>query len=60
MLELTRPKKSEILPTVLSKQIILDLIRHTKNLKHRAIIALIYSTGLRISELINLELNILI
>lgn len=56
-LELTRPKKSKILPTVLSKEEILDLIRHTKNLKHRSIIGLIYSAGLRISELINLELR---
>ena len=55
--KLIRPKSSSFLPTVLSKQEILSILRCTKNLKHRAIIAMIYSTGLRISELINLELS---
>jgi len=53
---LVRPKRSKTLPIVLSKQEVLLLIQNTKNLKHRAIVALIYSCGLRISELINLEL----
>jgi len=52
-----RPYKSIILPTVLSKAEIIDLLRFTPNLKHRAILALIYSAGLRISELISLRLN---
>ena len=56
-LKLIRPKKSRFLPTVLSKEEVVDLLRHTKNLKHRAIIAMIYAAGLRISELINLKLN---
>lgn len=56
-LELTRPKKSRRLPTILSQEEVIDLIRFTQNLKHRAIIALIYSCGLRISELINLKLT---
>ncbi|PNQ72512.1 integrase [Hanstruepera neustonica] len=56
-LQLTRPKKSKTLPLVLSQNEIIDLIRCTQNLKHRAIIALIYSCGLRISELINLKLT---
>ncbi|UMB54502.1 site-specific integrase [Lutibacter sp. A64] len=45
-IELDRPKKSKILPTVLSKEEIIDLLRCTKNLKHRAVIAMIYSAGL--------------
>jgi len=56
-LELIRPSKSIILPTVLSKEEIIDLLRNTRNLKHRAVLALIYSSGLRISELLNLELR---
>ncbi len=56
-LKLTRPRKSLILPTVLSKEQIIDLLRYTKNLKHRAILAMIYSAGLRISELLNLKLS---
>jgi site-specific recombinase XerD len=56
-LELTRPKKSKILPTVLSQEEVLLLIQVTKNLKHRAIIALLYSAGLRVGELISLQLK---
>ncbi|WP_232734729.1 site-specific integrase [Polaribacter sp. ALD11] len=55
-LVLERPKKSRKLPNVLSQEEVLEIIRCTQNLKHRAILALIYSCGLRISELINLEL----
>lgn len=56
-LELERPKKSKYLPTVLSQEEVLKLLSCTKNLKHRAILALIYSCGLRVGELINLELR---
>ncbi|WP_299014111.1 site-specific tyrosine recombinase/integron integrase [uncultured Polaribacter sp.] len=55
-LTLERPKKSRKLPSVLSQKEVLKLISATQNLKHRAILALIYSCGLRISELINLKL----
>lgn len=54
---LQRPKKSSYLPTVLSKAEIIDLIRVTKNLKHRAVIALLYSCGLRVGEIITLQLS---
>lgn len=55
--DLKRPKKSRYLPSVLSKEEVIDIIQVTKNLKHRAIIALIYSSGLRIGELLNLEIS---
>ncbi|MGY5353668.1 tyrosine-type recombinase/integrase [Wenyingzhuangia sp. IMCC45467] len=51
------PRKSKLLPNVLSKEEVIELIRVTKNLKHRICIALIYSSGLRIGELINLKLR---
>lgn len=56
-LQLVRPKKSKLLPTVLSQQEVIELLRCTINMKHRAILALLYSSGLRIGELINLELS---
>ena len=56
-IELTRPKKSKKLPSVLSQEEVLRIISVTTNLKHRAIITLLYSCGLRISELINLRLK---
>ncbi|MGB3608212.1 tyrosine-type recombinase/integrase [Psychroserpens sp.] len=56
-LELIRPKRDRLLPTVLSKEEVIHLIQVTKNLKHRAIIAIIYSCGFRISELLHLQLS---
>lgn len=56
-LELERPQRSRTLPGILSQKEVVGLISNTKNLKHRAIIALLYSSGLRISELINLKLS---
>lgn len=56
-LTLQRPNRSLFLPTVLSKEEIIVLLRVTRNLKHRTILAIIYASGLRISELINLELR---
>lgn len=51
-----RPRKSKHLPTVLSQKETLDLIKTCKNIKHKAILMVIYSCGLRISELINLKI----
>ncbi len=55
--ELYMPKKSKKLPIVLSEQEIVNLIRVTKNIKHRTIITLLYSSGLRIGEILNLRLS---
>ena len=50
-----RPRKEWKLPTVLSEEEIKSLFFHTKNVKHRAIMFLIYSAGLRMSELLSLR-----
>lgn len=55
--DIPRPKKSSYLPTVLSKEEVIDLLRVTKNLKHRTILALLYSSGLRVGEAIDLQLK---
>jgi integrase/recombinase XerD len=55
--DLIRPSKSRYLPTVLSKEEVIDLLRATRNLKHRAVLALLYSAGLRIGEVLNLKLR---
>ena len=52
-----RPRKEKKLPTVISKNEIQLLFGNTHNLKHLTILAVIYSCGLRISELINISLN---
>lgn len=51
-----RPRKDWKLPTVLSEEEIQTLFYHTKNIKHRCLLFLLYSAGLRISELLNLQL----
>lgn len=45
-----RPKKEYVLPNVLSKEEVFKIIDVTENLKHKTLLALIYSSGLRISE----------
>ena len=49
------PKREKKLPVVLSKKEIEEMIISTNNLKHRLVIVLLYSAGLRVSELINLR-----
>lgn len=52
-----RPIKREPLPKVLSKEEIKSMIANTQNIKHRCIIELLYSSGIRLNELLNLELT---
>ena len=54
--ELERPMKSRHLPAVLSKEEVSDLILSVRNIKHKAILSVIYSAGLRRSELANLRI----
>jgi integrase/recombinase XerD len=48
-------KREKKLPVILSKEEIERLILVTKNLNHRLIIQIGYSSGLRVSEIINLK-----
>jgi len=52
---LKRPVRQKRLPTVLSQQEVLRLLGFTANLKHRLALALLYSAGMRISELLKLK-----
>ena len=52
-----RPIKDKKLPIVLSKEEVQLLFNQIQNLKHRTILVIIYSCGLRISELINLRIK---
>lgn len=54
---LARPKPAIRYPTVLSEEEVAEILSRIGNLKHRMVIALIYSSGLRISEAINLRLE---
>ena len=55
--EVERPRKEFKLPTIISKEEVLALIAQTNNLKHRCIVELLYGSGLRRSELINLKIE---
>lgn len=50
-----RPRKESKLPTILSEEEIAELIRRTHYIKHKCMLMLLYSAGLRISELLNLK-----
>jgi integrase/recombinase XerD len=56
-LDIDRPLKKRQLPKVLSKNEIRLILKNTSNSKHKCILSLIYSAGLRRSELINLRIN---
>jgi len=49
------PKKDKKLPSVLTKEEVKKLIDATDNVKSRLIISLLYSAGLRVSELVKLK-----
>jgi len=51
------PKKDKALPAVLTKDEVKSLISGADNEKSRLIISLLYSSGLRVSELVNLKVE---
>jgi integrase/recombinase XerD len=53
--QIKTPRRSKKLPIILSRNEIKSLIDKTENIKHRLIIELLYSTGLRLSECTNLK-----
>lgn len=57
VLNITRPKKEEKLPEVLSYKEVLAILNSIKNLKHRAILFITYSSGLRVGEVVRLRLG---
>jgi len=52
-----RPRREKRLPNVLSKLEVKSILESPINLKHRAMLSLIYACGLRRSELLNLTLK---
>ncbi len=56
-LDIVRPKKEKKLPEVLSQNEVRHILDNVKNLKHKAILFLIYSSGLRVGEVVRLRLK---
>ena len=54
-IDIKRPNKDKKLPNVLSKEEMKTLFEVTKNLKHKTLLSLVYSAGLRIGEALNLR-----
>ena len=52
---ITRPTKSKDLPDVLSKQEVAAIINCPSNIKHKAILHVIYGAGLRVGEVVRLR-----
>lgn len=55
--KIPRPRNQKKLPNLLSKQEIKKIIECATLFKHQALLTLLYATGIRISELCNLELK---
>jgi site-specific recombinase XerD len=55
--EIKRPKKDKKLPVVLSQEEISRILSSVGNIKHRLILMLVYSAGLRVSEVVKLKLE---
>jgi site-specific recombinase XerD len=52
-----RPRSEKKLPQIIEKEFLLEKISKISNLKHKAIISLAYSTGMRVSEVCNLKIS---
>lgn len=55
--EVKRPRKDKKLPVVLSKEEVAKILSSIDNIKHKAILMLVYSAGLRIGEVVRLKLE---
>jgi integrase/recombinase XerD len=52
-----RPRREQKLPVVCSEEEIVAILTQVTNIKHKAILATLYSAGLRVSELIRLKIS---
>lgn len=52
-----RPKRENKLPRVIDGELIKKRLQDIENLKHKAILTLTYSVGLRVSEVVNLKVE---
>ena len=54
-LRIPRPRKERRLPAVLSQEEVARMLARTRNPKHRALLMLVYSAGLRVGEVVRLR-----
>jgi len=53
--DVKRPRKDKKLPIVLNKEEVAKILSSISNVKHRSILMLVYSAGLRVSEVVKLR-----
>jgi site-specific recombinase XerD len=53
--EIKRPRKDKKLPVVLSQEEVAKILSSIDNIKHKAILMLVYSAGLRVGEVVRLK-----
>jgi site-specific recombinase XerD len=53
--EIKRPRKDKKLPVILSKEEVANILSSVDNIKHKAILMLVYSAGLRVGEVVRLK-----
>ena len=56
-IRIKRPRRESTMPDILTKDEVVKMIEVTPNPKHKAIIGLLYSSGMRRDELIHLQLK---
>ncbi len=52
-----RPRKEKHLPKIIDSKSLIEKISNIQNLKHRSILSLAFSTGMRVSEIVNLKIS---
>lgn len=55
--DLPRPAKERKLPEVLSEEEVLSILNAVDNLKHKTILMLIYSAGLKVGEVVRIRIS---
>jgi len=55
--EIERPRKERKLPKVLSKEEITEILNVITNLKHKTVLSMIYAHGLRVGEVLDLQIK---
>ena len=55
--EIKLPGKNKTLPYILSREEVIKILKSITNAKHRTMIAFLYGSGLRVSEVINIKVK---
>ena len=55
--KIPRPRKEDRLPEILSKEDVQKIIEHALNYKHQVFLTFVYTTGLRLSEALNVKID---